>query len=364
MKISVIRGAFLNPFELQNYSPLKEDFEIEAVSSKFPISSKVDLPVRKLWSPTDLPNFPYKYQILNRLFVDAQKLFGLEHELVGTQIAHVAETYFGYTHQAILAKKRGIIRKVVSTVWETIPHNNEGIGGRKEYKELAYEAVDHFIAVTNKAKNALIKEGVDPEKISVINMGVDIERFKPKKQKETSNHINILCVARLTPEKGINDLVKAFIKIRESNPKIWLTLVGDGPLKKDLVGYKNIIVKRVPYQKIHTEYQKADIFCLPSRSTKTWEEQYGMCLVEAMASGLPIVTTDTGAIPEVCGQAALYSPQRSSDSLKKNLEYLIYNQNIREKMGQEARKRAEKHFDHRLTAQQIKRVYQLLKIVF
>lgn len=361
MKISIIRGAFLNPFELQNYYPLEENFEIETVSSKFPISSKIDLPLTKLWSPTDLPNFPYKYQILNRVFVDAQKLFGLEQELVGTQIAHVAETYFGYTHQAILAKRRGIIRKIVSTVWETIPHNNEGIKGRKEYKQWAYEAVDHFIAVTEKAKKALVKEGVNPEKISVINMGVDLKRFKPKGDKKQTDHVNILCVARLTPEKGITDLLKAFLKIRENNPKIWLTLIGNGPLKKDLTGYKNVVVKSIPYQKIHTEYQKADIYCLPSRSTKTWEEQYGMCLVEAMASGLPIVTTDTGAIPEVCDKVALYSNQRSPESLKKNLEYLIYNQKVREKLGKDARKRAEQHFDHLEIAQEIKGIYNKLK---
>ena len=361
MKISIIRGAFLNPFELQNYYSLKKDFEMEAISSKFPISSKIDLPLVKLWSPTDLSNFPYKYQVLNRLFVDAQKLFGLEHELVGTQIAHVAETYFGYTHQVIEAKRRGIIRKIVSTVWETIPHNNEGIRGRKQYKELAYEAIDHFIAVTDRAKKSLIKEGVDPEKITVINMGVDIERFKPKKKIKKTNHINIICVARLTQEKGISDLLKAFIKLRENNPKIWLTLIGNGPLRSELKGYKNIVIKQVPYNKIHFEYQKADIFCLPSRSTKTWEEQYGMCLVEAMACGLPIVTTDTGAIPEVCGQTALYSRQHSPESLKKNLEYLIYNQTVREKMGEKSRQRAEKEFDSLIIAQQIKGIYNKLK---
>lgn len=357
MKISIIRGAFLNPFELQNFYPLKDGFDIQAVSSKRPISTKIELKLKKLWSPTDLPNFPFKFPILNRLFIDAQRLYGLEKVIKGSDIAHVAETYFGYTHQAIMAKRRGFVKKIVSTVWETIPHNNEGIIGRKRYKRQARENIDHFIAVTEKAKNALIKEGVAESKISVIKMGIDLSRFKPAKVKRETDHINILCVARLNKEKGITDLKKAFFKIREKNPKIWLTLIGDGPLLDDVKGFKNIVVRKVPYSKIHLEYQKADIFCLPSRSTKTWEEQYGMCLVEAMASGLPIVTTDTGAISEVCSNVALYSPQRNPQSLQKNLEYLIYNQNVREEMGINARKRAETEFDHQKIALQLKDIY-------
>ena len=357
MKISIIRGAFLNPFELQNYYPLKDDFDIQAISSKHPISSRIKLSLINLWSPTDLPNLPFKFQILNRIFIDAQKLFGLEKALRGSDIAHVAETYFGYTHQAILAKRRGVIKKVISTVWETIPFNNEGIFGRKRYKNFAKENIDHFIAVTDRAKKALIKEGVKDEKISVVKMGIDISRFLPTQKNKKSDHINILCVARLTEEKGIADLLKAFLKIREKNLKIWLTYIGNGPLKNDIRGYKNVIVKQVPYDKIHLEYQKADIFCLPSRSTKTWEEQYGMCLVEAMASGLPILTTDTGAISEVCSDVALYSPQRNPRALQKNLEYLIYNQDVRKELGKKSRKRAEEEFDHEKIALQIKEIY-------
>lgn len=357
-KIFIIRGAFLNPFELQNYSPLKEKFEFTAISSKFPLSDKIDLPLKKLWSPTDLPNFPFKYPTLNRIFTDAHKLFGLERVIRGADLVHVAETYYGYTNQAITAKRRGLVKKIISTVWETIPHNNEGINGRKQYKQLARENVDHFIAVTRRAKNALVKEGVNPNKISVIPVGIDLKKFKVKKEKRNKRDINILCVARLVPEKGIEDLLKAFLKIIEKNNNVHLTFVGSGPLKGDLIGYKNIFVKSIPYSKMASAYNHADIFCLPSRKTKTWEEQFGMALVEAMASGLPIVTTDTGAIPEVCGDTALYSKYSDPDSLRINLEKLIYNEELRQKMGKLARKRALENFDREKVARQIESVYQ------
>ena len=123
-----------------------------------------------------------------------------------------------------MAKRRGLVHRIVSTVWEIIPFNNEGIKGRKEYKKLAYENIDRFIAVTQKAKDCLIKEGVRPEKISVINMGIDLKKFKPNPVKNEKRDINILCVARLVPEKGIEDLLLAFLDIKgkESKSKTYL----------------------------------------------------------------------------------------------------------------------------------------------
>lgn len=358
MIVYIIRGAFLNPFELQNYSPLKEFFDIKAISSKFPISVKIDIPLIKLWSPTDLPNFPFKYPILNRIFTDAHHLTGLEKIISGADIVHVAETYYGYTHQAIIAKRRGLVRRVVSTVWEIIPHNNEGISGRKQFKKIAGENIDHFIAVTELAKKCLIKEGIKEEKITVIGIGIDLNRFRVSAKKKQKRDINILCVARLVPEKGIEDLVRAFLEIKKKNNNIHLTLVGDGPLRQDFSGFKNISIKQVPYHKMPTEYGKADIFCLPSRATKTWAEQYGVCLVEAMASGLPIITTNTGAIPEVCGEVALYTKHSSPGDLKTNLEKLIYNEELRKKLAKLSRLRAEEKFDRLEIATQIGNLYK------
>jgi len=357
-KVIIVRGAFLNPFELQNYYPLAEKFDITAVSSKFPISEQVSLPLNKLWSPTDLPNFPFKYPILNRIFTDAHFLYNLDQVIEGADMVHVAETYYGYTHQTVMAKRRGLVKKIISTVWEILPHNNEGIKGRKEFKQLARENIDHFIAITDLAKKALLKEGVPEKKISVIGVGVDLKKFRPRTIIKKKRSINILCVARLVPEKGVEDLMKAFLKIRERNTHVHLTFIGDGPLRHDLSGFKNVHIKKVPYREIQNEYKNADIFCLPSRVTKTWQEQYGMCLVEAMACGLPIVTTFTGAIPEVCGDSVLYSQPMEPISLQTNLEKLIYNVELRRKMSVEARARAVEKFDHLQVARNLQVLYQ------
>src|SRR5687767_5337874 len=97
----LVRGAFLNPFELQNYYPLNKKYNIQVVSSLYPLNDNIELPLIKLFSLTDLPNFPRKYPILNRIFTDIHYLYNLQNILNGANIAHVAETYYNYTNQAI-----------------------------------------------------------------------------------------------------------------------------------------------------------------------------------------------------------------------------------------------------------------------
>lgn len=83
-----------------------------------------------------------------------------------------------------------------------------------------------------------------------------------------------------------------------------------------------------------------------------------MCLVEAIACGLPIATTNSGAIPEVVGDATLISHHSNIRGLKTNLEKLITNESLRNTLSKSARKRAEERFDHLKIVEQIENVYQ------
>lgn len=288
MTIYLLRGAYANEFELQNYRGIKD---LKVITTAHPIS-KISLPTVKLGSPAEL-NFPFRKQILNRVIGGEQWLLGLKKVIELGSILHTAETYTPYTHQAVELRKRGIISKLICTCWETIPHNNEKFSRLRRWKQEAYQYIDLFHTPTERAKQALVAEGVDARKIVVIPYGVDTTRFKPRKRKENKRPI-ILTVARLTQEKGMNDLEL----VARDLPEYDFVVVGQGNL---VPTGKNISVKSIPYDQIHQVYQQADLFFLPSRKTATWEEQYGMVLVEAMATGLPIVATNSGAIPEVIG---------------------------------------------------------------
>lgn len=143
LKIAIVRGAHLNKFEMQYYLPLLSRHKIIGFCSLKSIHDRFPFPVVKLPSPKDITSFLMKFNIpqklslaiLNRIFIDAEHLFGLEKRLAGFDIAHSAETYHFYTQQCLNAKRRGLVKKVVCSVFENIPFANEGIWDRRKLKQ-------------------------------------------------------------------------------------------------------------------------------------------------------------------------------------------------------------------------------------
>lgn len=361
-KVAIVRGKFLNRYEMQFFEPLVKDFDITAFGSLTSYHKEFAFPVVSLPSPMDLPDFPYKLPIVNRLLVDAHYLFGLEEKLKGFDLVHTAETYFHYTQQCLNAKKKGYVKKAIATVLENIPHNNEGIWGRKAFKKRAREELDHIIALTQKTRDALLAEGADPKKITIIPHFIDTKRFHPRRSPEfkkpqfrESEELVILFCGRLEPEKGIFDILEAKkILKKDSNLASYrfsFRFVGDGSLAS-FVSHTS-----VSYDDMPKEYQKADIFVAPSKPTPTYEEQYCTVLLEAQASGLPIVTTRTGGIPENVGEAAILVEPGNISELASALKRFILDPNLRRLYGQKARRRAETVHDISVGAGKIKELY-------
>lgn len=349
---------------MQFYEPLVKQYSLTAFGSMYPYHDRFAFPVVKLPSPMDLPDFPYKMPILNRLCVDAHYLVGLEEKLRGFDLVHTAETYFHYTQQCLNAKKKGYVKKVIATVLENILFNNEGIWGRKDYKKRAREDLDHIIALTNKTKDVLIQEGADPKKITVISHFVDTKRFHPAKERKNLKSITILFVGRLEKYKGVYDFVDA-TEILRRDPliqsfKMNVVLVGDGSQRRKLEEIPNIAIRTASYDEMPEVYREADIFVAPSKSTSTWEEQYNTSLLEAQASGLAIITTKTGGIPENIGDAGVLLPPGDVHAIASALKTFILNPKLRESFGIKARKRAQTVHDIKIGASKLTALYNKL----
>lgn len=372
--VAIVRGKFLNWYDMQSFVPLMSRYQLAAFASLSPLHDQFPFPVVKLMSPMDFPDFPYKMPVFNRVFTDAQYLLGLEKSLRGFDIAHTAETYFRYTKQCLDAKKLGRVRKVVATVWETIAHNNEGIRGRLAYKARAVHELDHIIAVTQKAKRALIAEGADAEKISVIGAHIDTNRFVPfdpsfrlvaDKKKRA---FTVLFCGRLVWEKGVEDLLRS-AEILAQDPglsayRLQFRFVGDGPFRQVIVRHQRNIrknwhstVESATYDQMPGIYQAADLFVAPSKPTNTWEEQYGMALLEAQSCGLPIITTRCGGVEENVKDAAVLIPPGSPDAIAGALREFILTPAKREIFARRARERAIRVHDIGVGAKQLDRVY-------
>lgn len=372
-KIAIVRGKFLNRYEMQFFEPLVDRFSITAFGSLHPYHDRFAFPVVKLPSPMDLPDFPYKMPFLNRLFIDAQYLLGLEERVKGFDLVHTAETYFHYTQQCLNAKKKGYVKKVIATVLENIPYNNEGIRGRRAFKKRAREELDHIIALTQKTRDALLAEGADPKRITVISHFINTKRFQPK-QKPKSRSVTVLFCGRLEEYKGVYDVLAAAQALL-ANPdlsgySLRFLFVGDGSEKGKMVksewllGIEHAVEhKSVPYEQMPVEYQSADIFVAPSKrqyrhGKVTWEEQYNTALLEAQASGLAIVTTRSGGIPENVGDAAILVDPGDIHGLTEAIKRFILNANLRSTYGRKARKRAETVHDAQIGAGKLARLYE------
>lgn len=369
LQVAFIRGQFLNQYEAQTINYIPSPYEIVGFSSRFPLHTQYSFPVQKFLSPMDISRFLSSFGIstrilngiINRICTDGHMLIGMESQLARFSIAHTAETYMYFTRQAISAKKKGLVKKVVTTVWETIPHNNEGIRGRIALKRTAIYDVDHFIATTNRAKDALLQEGVTYDKISVIYPGIDCSRFT-KKTEQKKQVDTLLFVGRLEKEKGVWELFNAFRKLLRTYPKLTLTMCGTGSQKKLIEKtlcqtnlHTQVFLCSAPYTEMPKLYQKADIVVLPSKKTRHWEEQFGMVLIEAMASGVPIVANATGAIPEVVGNAGVVL---SGDmTLHDGLKQLIDSREKRVMYAQRGIARVKTCFDAHTQAQKIAACY-------
>lgn len=368
IKVALVRGSYLNHYEGQNFSFVK-NVKITGISSHYPIHNKFSFPIIKLFSLADLQRFWWLNRIIkiiaNRSLGDSQILLGLEKLASEFDIFHSADPHYYYTYQLAKLKMAQKIRRLIITSWETIPFNNEKTLAKRKIKYFSLIWADVFLCYTERAKRVLIQERVDESKIRVIKLGVDLNRFKPTSRKK-KQRLTILFVGRLIKEKGILDLLQSFFYLKKEGFKdLKLEIVGEGTLEKEIkrkikfFGLSNKIkITSKDYKDMPLVYQNADIFVLPSKKTKTWEEQYGMVLIEAMASGLPIIASKSGAIPEIIDSTGLFFNEGDVNHLTKQLINLITNKDLRKKLGKMGRDRAEKMFDCRKTARGIEEIYR------
>lgn len=393
MKIAIIRGPYLNKFEMQSFEPMLDSCDLTAYycEEMWRTSESVkaiDIPKKKLRSLEGVMGLQVS-KVLRYPFGFVgyrHHMIGLENELKSYDIAHTAETYHAFSYQCIKAKRKYGI-KVVVTCWENIPFFNEtpnlrGYVKANYIKKAVRDEADLFIAITERAKEALIYEGVPDGRITVIPIGMNLERFKPRpKDKEIIGKLRlneddfiILFVGVICIYKGVYELVYAANRLLHDKDLDFIkehlkfVLVGCGEeeqrikklVKKLGISEHFVFAGHQPYMQIHRFYSIADIFTLPSKPIKTWQEQFGMVLAEALACGKPIISTLCGSIPEVIGDAGILIQPNDPLSIYQELKRLILDEKLRKKYGVSARERAEKVFDPEKIALRIKREYEKL----
>ena len=198
---------------------------------------------------------------------------------------------------------------------------------------------DRILVGSSFARDSFISQGIPSEKLTVIPYGANIDRFRPAEDvANDSNAFRLLFVGQLSQRKGISYLLRAYEKFQ--GPGTRLTLVGsiyadDQPLKP----YSGLFqhVPHIPQTELVQQYQRADVFVFPSLL-----EGLGLVVLEAMASGLPVITTPNGPGDIVRdGVDGFVVPIRDPEAIVEKLEYLRANPDRRREMGINARQRAQ-----------------------
>jgi len=364
-RIAVIKGANLRDDgnvlvweELNRTS----DYDVVAFASD-PTRydpSGIDLPVRKFQWPDgrfDLLGHEYFFsKALRKARLPSNFLRGVEKIAEDFDVLHANENFNGFSIQAALAS-RNSETKFTFTAGENIPypmfqHNPLLL----KLKQRVNATADGITTTTRVGKRALIHEGVPHNKIDVVPNSVQLDTFQPDTQgdpaqiglpDEVYDEIVISFVHKPSKQKGTPYLIEAFERLQKRQDHLRLVLVGTstfGPQMMSRIENNEKInwIERIPHDDMPMLYGLSDIFTLPSVTMTNNEEQFGMGLLEAMASGLPAVVTDIGGLPYVAdpGETALVVKERSSEELADALRRLITNPDLRDELGAAGRGRA------------------------
>lgn len=296
--------------------------------------------------PIGKKNSNMHFQTNRELLVYSWKAFWFYKKLMKKRNFDLALAFFGIPC-GYLAKKTGL-PYVVSLRGSDVPFYNarfnllDRIFFRRLSKAIWKEA-SSVIALSHDLVN-LAKKSAPDQKISVIYNGINTQEFYPDAeilgQEKT---FNILFVGRLIERKGAIYLLEAFRNISKENANLKLLIAGDGPMREAYEKFSrdNHLEEKISFfgiighEKVAELFRKSHVFILPSLN-----EALGNVTQEALASGLPIITTDTGAA-ELIKENGFVIKKESAQDIESSLQKIIENRELREKMSQNSHELAQ-----------------------
>lgn len=228
--------------------------------------------------------------------------------------------------------------------------------GERVYQEL-FKKADLFLPVCEYLGKKALSIGCPREKIYVLGSGIDCNRFRfRKRSKSLDGKVKIAIVGRMVEKKGTEYAIRAISILKRRGLNVELLVIGDGLLKPKLMELSkelNIINSvRFLGARNHNEIarvlESSHLFVAPS--VTSWdgnEEGIPNVLKEAMAVGLPVVSTYHAGIPELVadGVSGFLVPERDPQALAEKLAYLIDHPKLWEEMGRAGRQFVEKNYD-------------------
>ena len=201
--------------------------------------------------------------------------------------------------------------------------------------------LQHIVTVSQQSKQDIADAfAIQPDLINVIPCGVDVQEFSPQPQIKREQNFLITTASSDQPLKGLSILLQAFASLLTEFPDLQLIVIGKlkekGETQKELnqlgLQEKVIFKSGISTEELIAEYAKATIAIVPSLY-----EGFGLPAAEALACGVPLISSDGGALPEVVGDAAVLVKAGDVDQLAKKIAELLRDENRRKMLSQKGR---------------------------
>lgn len=212
----------------------------------------------------------------------------------------------------------------------------------KRYMKRFHNRTHLTFVPTAALKDELERQGF--ERLEVLGRGIDTDRFSPARRREdlrkawgvADDEVVILCVGRLAPEKNLAAVIEAYRTIRGQSKPVRLVLVGKGPLQDTLRSeHPDIVLTgQQTGEALAEHYASADVFAFASLT-----ETFGNVILEAMASGLPVIAFQRGAAQEliVARNNGMLADERRPQTFTQGVAQLVREAGLRSQIGSQAR---------------------------
>jgi glycosyltransferase involved in cell wall biosynthesis len=224
----------------------------------------------------------------------------------------------------------------------------------------------HFVAVSEAIRRRAIDYGLPPDRISVQYTGVDLARFRFSGRPVTQRRRRILFVGRLVEKKGGECLIRAFASLRQTIADAELVMIGEGPLRAKLEALAHELNVPVEFtgsrasDVVKEQIDSARVLCLPSIIADNGDaEGFGMVILEAQASGVPVVTSALGGATEgiVDGVTGFSFSEGDVAALSERLTRLLTDDALAESMSAAAPRFVAEKFDIRSCTRSLEDLY-------
>lgn len=217
----------------------------------------------------------------------------------------------------------------------------------------ACASADRIVAVSRYVADCIRRHNLAGKMpLDVIYNGIDTERFRPISEVDRDRPLRVLFVGNPSPRKGFHLLTALAEKLPAGVELAFTTGLRDQQVRS--IHPRLVSLGSVPYSKMHLAYQQADILLFPA-----YREGFGLCVAEAMSCGLPVISTNCSAIPELItdGRGGFLVPPGDFPAMLEKTLLLIQETGLRDSMGAWNRTRAIECFDRKRMANDYQAIF-------